>query len=308
MSMRTLVVGTRGSELALIQTRLVIEMLQVRNGGVRLEIHEKVIRTAGDEGLSTGTGKDSFTKEIDRSLLAGEIDVAVHSLKDVSSEGAFDTGLEIGATPVRESPFDVLISKDGKSTLNSIRDGARIGTSSVRRQMQLKAYRPDFEIVSVHGNVTTRIRKMKSGEWNLDGIVLAEAGLKRLSLAGEITEIIPTEVMLPAVGQGCLAVLVRSDDKETREFLSGIDDQSTRDCVSAERAFSREFGGGCNEPIAALARINGDEMKLEGAVLNPNSGETAAVLRRSLTVSAYDHATLGKDLAREIRRSIEKEA
>ncbi len=311
---RILVVGTRGSELALAQTRLVTGLVRKTNSDVQLEIREKIIRTSGDEGLSrsAGTGKDAFTKEIDHSLLTGEIDLAVHSLKDVPSERPFEDGLEIGALPVRESPLDVLISKDGKSTLGSIRNKARIGTSSIRRKMQLAAYRRDLEIVEVHGNVTTRIRKVKSGEWSLDGIVLAEAGLKRLGLGDEIDEVLPTKIMLPAVGQGCLAVLVRSKDEETKQLVRGIDDHGTRECVTAERAFSREFGGGCNEPIAALATVNAGEIFLEGAVANSVSSDKilaeGGVLRRSITGSSVDPEHLGKKLAEEMKYSLGKGA
>ena len=193
----------------------------------------------------TGTGKDAFTKEIDNALVSEEIDLAVHSLKDIPNEvgkSKKSLAIELAAFPHRESPFDVLISNQRGHTIGSLPKGARIGTSSVRRRIQLENYRPDFTVIEVHGNVPTRIKKLRNGALNLDGIVLAEAGLNRLGMENEIDEVISTDIMLPAIGQGCLAVSVRSNDAETKKVVKSIDDYNTRQCILAERRFSGEFG------------------------------------------------------------------
>ena len=304
-----LIVGTRGSALALAQTDYIVKLLQKKNRHIAFET--RVIKTSGDDLYrkhnSKLTGKDSFTREIDLSLVRGEIDFAVHSLKDVPitfSSVSKDNRLEIAAFPKRESPYDVLISKDGGITLGTLPDGATVGTSSLRRAIQLKVFRHDFEIVEIHGNVPTRIKKMHEGALNLDAIVLAEAGLNRLGISEQIAEVIPSKIMLPAVGQGCLAVSVRSNDSRTREIVKIIDDKRTRLCVTAERAFSKELGGGCNTPIGALATMNESKIKLRGLIAGERSSKVSGinfVIRDEIIGKAEEAEKLGWKLAKTLR-------
>jgi hydroxymethylbilane synthase len=319
-----LVVGTRGSALALAQTQAVIGLLEKQYNGIhqeklrrRISITTKVIKTSGDDLYrkrnSKLTGKDSFTREIDLALIKGDIDFAVHSLKDVPMQQASrpqGTKLEIAAFPKRESPFDVLISRndDDFSKLEDLKENARVGTSSLRRGIQLRLARPDLEIVEIHGNVPTRIRKLLDDP-NLDAIVLAEAGLKRLHIKYNPNQVIPSEIMLPATGQGCLAVSVRSKDDKTKKIIKSIDDKNTRLCVLAEQAFSRELGGGCNTPIAALATFNGSSktIRLEGMI----AGETTRsgvkanfVVRDAIEGKAKDARSMGRKLARKLKAMI----
>lgn len=310
--MPALVVGTRGSELALVQAREIVWRLKERNPSY--EFHEKVISTSGDEGISSqkssGSGKDAFTKEIDAALGKGDVDIAVHSLKDVPSYGKNNDSfkIELVAFPPRESPFDVLICHERGQKIGSLRKKARIGTGSIRRSIQLKLYRPDFDIVELHGNVTTRIRKLRSGKQDLDALVLAEAGLKRLGLESEIDEVLSSKIILPAVGQGALAVSVRADDPKLKRIVKSIDDLKTRQCVTAERRFSAEFGGGCNTPVAALATMNRGIMNVEGMIsglakdysLGAHSRDFL-VARRSVRGPASNPLLLGKKLAKTMR-------
>lgn len=306
-----LVAGTRGSALARAQTQSVIDLLQRKNKG--LSIKTKVIKTSGDDlhrkPNSKLTGKDSFTREIDFALIKGEIDFAVHSLKDVPVEktaGLQSKKLEIAAFPKRESPYDVLIPKNKDSKLESLRENARVGTSSLRRGIQLKLIRPDLEIVEIHGNVPTRIKKMRDGEYeNLDAIVLAEAGLKRLNIRYDSDNIISSKLMLPAIGQGCLAVTVRSKDYRTRRMIKSIDDKKTRLCVTAERSFSKELGGGCNTPIAALATFYRGRIRLEGLIVGESKMtggiKSKFVIRNATEGKAKGALNLGRKLAQNLK-------
>lgn len=318
----TIIAGTRGSALALAQTQFVVDLIQKRNRG--LSIETKVIKTSGDENSRKKvrqelTGKDSFTREIDLALINEEIDFAVHSLKDVPVEetgGSREDKLEIAAYPKRESPYDVLVSKktgEEDMSLKTLPEHARVGTSSLRRGIQLKIFRPDFEIVEIHGNVPTRIRKMRNNnELELDAIVLAEAGLKRLNIENEIDEVISSDVVLPAVGQGCLAVKVRSDDRRIERIVKSIDDEETRLCVRAERAFSKELGGGCNTPIAALAQMKKkSSIRLEGLIvgeIQSGSVKSNMVIRDAIEGKVRGSGrrnkveeSLGRDLARRLK-------
>jgi hydroxymethylbilane synthase len=275
-----LLAGTRGSDLAIAQTQSVIGLLLQRNNMIRrvdLSIETKIIKTSGDDlyrrkivSQKKLTGKDSFTREIDRALIRGDIDFAVHSLKDVPVFENDSSQIQIAAFPKRESPNDVLISKNPKiKKIEDLNKNAVVGTSSLRRGIQLKVIRPDLEIAELHGNVPTRIEIMQRNgrKSNLDAIVLAEAGLKRLGIKYNARSVIPTEEMLPAVGQGCLAIAVRSSDSRTKRIISSIDDAKTRLCVITERSFSKELGGGCNTPIAALATIDRSSRKEEKMTL-----------------------------------------
>jgi hydroxymethylbilane synthase len=307
---RPIIIGTRGSPLALAQAQSVADLLM---RGSKFQVHIKTFKTEGDEfsrksGTSTppsNTGKDSFTKTIDVALSRGEIDAAVHSLKDMPSENIKSSTIEVAAFPRRESPYDVLITKKGGDTLATLPRGARIGTSSIRRAVQLKHFRPDFEIVEIHGNVQTRLRKLESSD--LDAIVLAKAGLKRLGLSPRTARLLPKRVMLPAVGQGCLAVVVRRKDSRTKLIVTKIDDQNTRAAVGAERAFSSEFGGGCNTPVAALATISRkmpSQLVLEGLVQQGGPRQAKLLARSSIAGRPKDAEKLGRELALRLKKIV----
>jgi len=205
-----------------------------------------------DVTLSKVGGKGLFVKEIEQSLLDRRTDLAVHSMKDVPSE--LQDGLVIGAVPKRVDPRDVLISREGR-TLDELPPGALVGTSSLRRAAQLRAYRPDLRIESVRGNIDTRLRKLQEG--NFDAIVLAAAGLERVDWQGAVSQYLPVEISLPAVGQGALAIECRADDEELLALLARLDDPQTRLAVSAERAFLRRLQGGCQVPLGAYATLAG---------------------------------------------------
>ena len=267
--MTELVAGTRGSRLALAQTAWVVERLRLAHPG--LTVRTEVIRTKGDvftdAPLPSIGGKGLFTGEIEAALLAGTIDLAVHSLKDLPTD--LPDGLAIGAVPEREDARDVLISRSGAG-LDALPPGARVGTGSLRRAAQLRARRPDLCIVDVRGNVDTRLRKLGQEDARLDALVLAAAGLNRLGLAGRVTEYLDLDVMLPAVGQGALAVEVRAADARVLAAVAVLEDHATRIAVEAERAFLRALGGGCQTPAAAFATLEGVTLRLRGMVANPD--------------------------------------
>jgi hydroxymethylbilane synthase len=256
-------IGTRGSALALAQATLVQQQIQQRHPQVRVDL--EIIKTTGDKiqdvPLAKIGGKGLFTKEIEMAILAGEVDLGVHSMKDVPTE--VPTGLVIGITTVREDPRDAFISRNYR-TLEEIPAGGRIGTGSLRRRAQLLHRRPDLEIVPIRGNVDTRLRKLV--EENLDGLILATAGLRRLGRAGEITAIIPETEMLPAIGQGALGLEYRQEDPATRELLAFLDHPETRVAVAAERAFLARLEGGCQVPIAGRGYLKNGELVLEGLI------------------------------------------
>lgn len=253
-------VGTRGSKLALAQTDWVIGRLKLFFPHIHFE--KVIIKTTGDKivdsPLSKIGGKGLFVKEIEEALLRKEIDLAVHSLKDVPSVLA--DGLEIGCIPERESPFDVWISDRDFLDLPS---KSRVGTSSLRRMSQLKKIRKDLEILPLRGNVDTRLRKWKEGQFA--GIVLAEAGLKRLNLCIEYKRF-SIEEMVPAVGQGALAVEIRKDDLKIKNLLSCLHHEPTEICIRAERAFLRTLEGGCQVPLGAYAWLKGNEIFMVGFI------------------------------------------
>lgn len=255
-------VGTRQSQLALIQTELIIGKLLEYFPDWKFEVVK--IRTKGDRmekaDLKEIGGKGLFVKEIEEALLNGEIDFAVHSMKDMPYE--IPEGLVIAAVSEREDPRDVLISKN-KKTVKELGVHSKIGTSSLRRQVQLKALRPDLEVIPLRGNIATRLRKMD--ELGLDGIVLAAAGLKRLKMEGLIAEYFSVHEMVPAVGQGALAVETRKES-EFEKLLKKINHKPTEISICAEREFMKALGGSCNFPIGAYARIEGGKIVLTGMV------------------------------------------
>ncbi len=248
----TLTLGTRGSALARWQTAWVIARLT--HAWPDLNCTLKLFQTSGDKILDKPLpeigGKGLFTEELENALKTGEIDLAVHSLKDLPIDGA--AGLTLGAIAEREDACDVLIARE-RFTLASLPQGARVGTSSLRRVAQLLAARPDLHLLPLRGNVDTRIRKAMNGDY--DAIVLAAAGVQRLGLDAHITEYLSFEVMLPAPGQGALAIQCRADDHSTLDLLKPIEHAATRSAVLAERAFLNGLGGGCSAPVAAFAEV-----------------------------------------------------
>jgi hydroxymethylbilane synthase len=297
-SLGPLVIGSRGSKLALWQSNWVKSSLEDTVPG--LEVTIEIIATTGDElsarPLPEIGGKGVFTRELEESLLEGRIDLAVHSLKDLPT--VLPQGLDIAAVTKREDPRDALLVgnhlRTRVSRLVDLPRGAHVGTSSLRRASQLRHLRPDLEIIDLRGNVDTRIRKLESGDY--DGIILAAAGLSRLGLGSRIDVIIDTTEMLPAVGQGALGIEAREGDLRVRELLTSLDDAATRRATEAERALLRSLGGGCAIPIAAHARIDAQEEHLIlDAVVADVSGQR--LIRRQVAGDATTAAELGRSLA-----------
>jgi hydroxymethylbilane synthase len=285
-------IGTRASALALWQTNWVVEQLRRLQPGIGITIVP--IKTLGDRSWAEPLpqlGKGVFVNEIEQALLAGEIDLAVHSLKDLPTEQP--QGLVIAAVPPREDPRDALVSRLGVS-LAALPVGAAVGTSSLRRAAQLLAARPDLQVGNLRGNLDTRLRKAVT---DFDAIVVAVAGLLRLGMAGRITEILPVEVCTPAVGQGALAIEARQADGPVRALLQPLNDGPTRIAVLAERALLRRLGGGCHVPVGALAQLNGSLLSLRGVIAHPSG---TPCLRRALVGESTDPAALGDRLAEEL--------
>ena len=261
-----LIFATRPSALARWQTRWVIDALQRLHPGLTCE--EKVIPTQGDRVLDKPLpeigGKGLFTQELESELITGAVHCAVHSLKDLPVDDS--SGLTIGCIPIRAEVRDALVAARDL-TIDSLPQRAVVGTSSLRRSAQLLAVRPDLQTRSLRGNVDTRVRKAMDGEY--EAIILAGAGLTRLGLEGHVRQWIPLEVMLPAPGQGALAVQCRAADQATLELLAALDHQPTRKAVTAERSFLAGLGGGCAVPVAAYATANGN-MRLRGLVASPD--------------------------------------
>ena len=288
--MKALRIATRGSALALWQANHIRERLMQLHG-VESELIR--IRTSGDrfQGASvaqvseqTGT-KGIFIKELEEALLAGTADLAVHSMKDVPTENP--AGLIFPAITKREDVRDCLISHGG-ANLKDLAAGARVGTSSLRRQAQLRHHRPDLELLDLRGNVDTRLKKVAAGEF--DGIVLATAGVKRLGASDKITDILSTEIMLPAVGQGALGIETRADDRETVRLVAALDDPESHAAVTAERALLRELEGGCQLPLGAWARQENGELRLEACVFSADGKD---FVRNELRGEVGDAEKLG---------------
>ena len=284
-------IGTRGSALALTQTRQVAALLQRQYPALQIDL--VVIKTSGDiqkdVPLAKIGGKGLFIKEIEEALLAGTVDLAIHSMKDLPAE--LPEGLQIAAVPLREDPRDVLISGTGQE-VDDLPAGARIGTGSLRRIVQLRSWRPDLEIVPIRGNLDTRIRKLRQGEF--EGIVVAAAGIRRMGWAEQVTQFIPAEEMLPAVGQGVLCLETRCGEEDLNALLAFLEDGRTRREVTAERAFLRRLGGGCTLPVAAFAEERGEALTLRGLV---GSLDERTMIRHQLQGPADKAAELGAELA-----------
>jgi len=289
---RALRIGTRGSALALWQAEFVRDWLA--RAGVTAEIVK--IRTAGDQfqqGSVAAIGaKGVFIKEIEDALLARTVDLAVHSLKDVPTE--MPDGLVLAAIPERNDPRDCLVSRSGEG-LKTLPRGARVGTSSLRRQAQVRRARPDVDVRELRGNVDTRLRRVEEG--TLDATVLAYAGLRRLNLDGRVTEVLSPEVMLPAVGQGALAIETREDDRETRDCLVAFDHAATRIAVTAERAILARLEGGCQVPLGAWARVENGRLLLDACVCAVDGSE---VVRDTTTGSTEAPGELGRSLGEQL--------
>jgi len=296
MAARTLRIGTRSSALALWQANRVADLIRSQPGAPPVELVH--IKTEGDlrtdVPLWAVDGRAFFTKEIDRALLANEIDVAVHSLKDLST--VIENGLDLVAIVERQDPRDALLARQG-STLADLPPGARVGTSSLRRRAFLARLRPDVQALELRGNVPTRIEKLQKGEY--DAIVLACAGLGRLGLEQHITTRLPVEDFTPAVSQGAIGCCARADDAETLRWMKPLDDHAARLATTAERALLRHIEGGCQVPLGALARVDGNELRLYSAVCAlDGSKHVKAEGRCELNVTAA--AALGQRLAEEL--------
>jgi hydroxymethylbilane synthase len=283
-----LVIASRGSELALWQAHWVHAQLTALGHECRIEI----VRTTGDRitdaPLAKVGGKGLFTKEIEEALLDGRADLAVHSLKDLPTE--LPDGLALAAVPRREDPYDALVGRK----LADLPAGARVGTSSPRRAAQLRRLRPDLAIESVRGNLDTRLRKLDEGQY--DAIVLAAAGLKRLGWAARIAEILPPEIMCPAVGQGALAIETRSAG-EGWDACVPLDHAETHSAVAAERTFLRALGGGCQVPIGAHAIVDGASVHLSGLVI---AADGSAAVQGEREGEAANAAQIGAALAADL--------
>ena len=303
-------IGSRGSALALWQSRHVRELLQQAHPGLDVDI--EIISTTGDRILDVPLAKIGdkglFTKEIDNALLDGRVDIAVHSLKDVPTR--IEPGLFLAAVGKREDPSDALIVAPGMPRkLADLPAGARIGTSSLRRRAQLLALREDVEVLDLRGNVDTRLAQVAASKY--DAIILAMAGIRRLGFADRASDILGGTDWLPAVGQGALGIVCREDDAETRRILSVLDDDATHRSTAAERAFLRELEGGCQVPIAALAVATGDHIQLRGLVSSldgsdllrgERNGTDAAEVGRALALDLLEQGAAA--ILDEVRRAM----
>ncbi len=283
--MKKIRIGTRASRLALWQANHIADALRQAHPGVETEL--VTMTTKGDRVLDVPLykvgGKALFVKEIEEGLAAGSFDLAVHSMKDVP--GLIADAFEIACVPEREDPRDALISREGQG-FDALPQGAVVGTSSPRRAAQLLHRRPDLQTKVLRGNVETRIRKMREGEY--DAILLANAGLLRLELAEQITEVIEPEVLLPAVGQGALAIEIRAGDTATAELVQVLHDRDTGDRVAAERGFLATLEGGCQVPIAGYAVLEGDDVVLEALIADPEGSPVIRGTERGPRSEARD--------------------
>jgi hydroxymethylbilane synthase len=290
--MALLRIGSRGSQLALWQANHIAALLRERGNQVEIEI----IKTTGDKitdvALAKVGTKGMFTKEIEEALAEGRVDLAVHSLKDLPTE--LTSGFELAAITTRQHPNDVLLSLKHHS-IDELPMGARVGTSSLRRQAQLRAIRPDLDLHPLRGNVDTRIRKLEHGEY--DAIILAAAGLNRLQKTELVRQVIPTDIMCPAAGQGALGIEIRAGDTAMRECLAFLDDPAARATTTCERALLNSLGGGCQVPIGAFALMKDGTLMLQSVVASPDGSK---VLRH--TVTGKNPEQLGTEAGAELLR------
>jgi len=284
-------IGTRGSKLALTQTNFVADKLKKIMPEAEIEIC--IIKTSGDVmqdvSLLTIGGQGVFVKELEDALLSKKIDLAVHSMKDVPGETPDE--LIFAAILPREDMRDVLVSRDNIK-MESMPKGAKIGTGSQRRGAQIKAMLPDINIVPIRGNIDTRLKKIETE--NLAGVILAAAGMKRMGLAERITQFLPVETMLPAVGQGALGLQIRKTDVELAKACAALNDATTAAEVTAERSYLKALGGGCRLPIAALGKLEGQRLSLEGMIAAPDG---STMIREKINGAKENAEELGKTLA-----------
>lgn len=296
-------IGSRGSKLALAQSQEVKGALEKAYPGLRVEV--KVIKTSGDDFTSWKPEKGQrgltplaplkglFVKEIEEAILNKEVDLGVHSVKDLQAD--LPEGLVLGAVLKRADPRDALVARDGKD-LAALPANARIGAGSLRRQAQLKRVRRDMEFLPIRGNVDTRLRKLEEGQ--VEALVLAACGLTRLGLGDRITQMLDPSKVLPAAGQGALGLEVREGDKEVEELLQVVNDPDSKTEVEAERAFLKALGGGCSVPVGALARVQGESLTLTGIVLSPDG---LKAVRKEIAGPRQAAERIGKELASHLR-------
>ncbi|WP_029058080.1 hydroxymethylbilane synthase [Stappia stellulata] len=291
-------IGTRGSALALAQAHETRDRLIAAHGLPESAFEIIVIKTSGDRiqdrPLSEVGGKGLFTKEIEQAMVDGDIDIAVHSAKDMPT--VLPEGLELIAFLPREDVRDAFLSPKAQK-IQDLPQGAVIGSSSLRRQAMIKRMRPDIEVVMYRGNVQTRLKKLADGV--VDATLLATAGLRRLGLGDVITSVIDPAEFLPAVGQGAICIEARADDTATRDMLAAIHHRETEICLTAERAFLAELDGSCQTPIGGLAKLDGDRIRLDGLILRPDGSEAHETFRDG---PASDAAALGQDAGAELKR------
>jgi len=288
--MRAVVIGTRGSQLALAQTRWVVERLKEQWPETEFTI--RTITTSGDRGADPRE-RGIFVKELESALAEGAVDIAVHSLKDLPTKTP--AGLKVASIPRRVDPRDAFVGRNAVRRLADLPRGARVGTSSVRRKAQLLAHRPDLEVLPLRGNVDTRLKRLGAGDF--DAIVIAAAGLLRLDLRNRIDEFLDPEVMLPAPGQGALALEVRLGDDLAEELAYSLNHRETQARVTAERSFLARLGAGCLAPVGALAYLEEGELRLEGLVAAPDGSE---FIRGEIAGPPEEAAELGEELAADI--------
>lgn len=290
-----IVIGSRGSRLALIQSEWT--KAQIETARPELAVTIKTITTTGDEVRDTALdkigGKGLFTKEIEYALLAGEIDLAVHSLKDLPTE--VPEGLAIGAVTCREDPHDALVTREQGLTLDTLPECAHLGTGSLRRKAQAISIRPDLDVSDLRGNLDTRLRKIDQGLF--DAIILASAGLYRMGKKDIISQMIPFTAMVPAVGQGALGIEVRDGDRRMKDVVDLLNDPVTESCVTAERALLAKLEGGCHVPIGAIAEMNGDSIKMRAVVASLDGKE---VLRTETFGGPAEARDIGVQAAKQL--------
>lgn len=298
---KSIVIGTRSSKLALWQAEHIAGRISERYPAI--EVTLKKIVTTGDKILDVPLakigGKGLFTKELENAMLSGEIDLAVHSLKDMPTE--LPERLMLAAITTRADACDAFVSLRYNS-LDELPQGAKVGTSSLRRRAQILKYRPDLQTVDLRGNLDTRIKKLENQE--MDAIILAAAGLKRLGLEKYITQLLPAEICLPAVGQGALAIETRQDDQEILSVLEFLNDSETIAAVTAERAYLREVQGGCQVPVGVYGKVNGDRLVLAATILKIDGTRE---VREQITGSCAEAEELGIKLAQQMMAAGGKE-
>ena len=301
-----LTVGTRGSVLALAQTNIVIKQIKQAHPGVEFKVN--IIKTIGDKEqgkpLFTIDCKGIFEKEIDQQVINGEVDFAVHSLKDVPIVEQ-QTGVVLAAIPKRDSQNDVFISK-GKVPLNKLAQGSVVGTGSLRRMAEIKYIRPDLDVQPIRGNVDTRINKVRKGAFA--GVVIAEAGLERINLINEVTERLPLDQFPSAAGQGAIAVVAKEGNEKVIAVLRSVENKATRAEITAERSLVLQLEGGCRVPIGAVGQANGNELSLFGCIYSLNDRKKiSATAKGTLAEAEMLGEKVGEDLIRQGAKDFEKE-